>query len=429
MAVFVARDAIYPPLGELVNFIAVQGGLVNTDGSDPAYNRLKLFVREQKGLDLDHLDEILDELERRFVDHVAPPSIGEIIFTAFRRFLDRYRSLILSARSIAWTRDEFVNQELIPKFIAPHAAWLLRHLNSEPLDFIDLEKLVRASAPLKVAFDVCSSISKCPDATLADLYQGMAQSYAQQVPEHDVEDRRKVVRRWMTGEATPSMETCLQILEGMGLAHYSGILLWIWIARLLQKIEQRHRMQIAEALESPGPLPDMVALGADLNSRNDALARMGIGGQAVKALRILTTLLFYNTHRHQGDKARVEEWLVVVKELTKDCRPAGYYVTWLEARYHLFCRDMKKALLSYEKAFHEGMYSDFQAERDILLEWVTVAQKAGEKPMLKRIDGRLKFLRMYPSDQTPQEIADMRLKFFHEKLGAGLCFLESFSDG
>lgn len=427
MAVFVARDAIYPPLGELVNFIAVQGGLVDTDGSDPAYNKLKLFVREQKGLDLGCLDEILDELERRFVDHVAPPGFGEIIFTAFRRFLDRYRSLMLSARAIAWTRDEFVNRELVPKFIAPHAAWLLRHLNSEPLNFLDLEKLVRADAPLKVAFDVCSSISERPEATLADLYQGMAQSYGQRVPDHDVEDRRKVVRRWMTGEATPSMDTCLQLLDGMGLAHYSGILLWIWIARLLQKIEQRHRILIAEALESPDALPDMAALGTDLNNRNDALARMGVGSEAVKASRILTTLLFYNTHRHQGDKARVEEWLAVVKELTGDWRPANYYVTWLEARYHLFCRDMKKALLSYETAFHEGMYSDFQAERDILPEWAAVAQKADDKPMLKRIDGRLKFLRMYPSNLTPQEIAALRLKFFHEKLGARLCFLESFA--
>lgn len=48
---------------------------------------------------------------------------------------------------------------------------------------------------------------------------------------------------------------------------------------------------------------------------------------------------------------------------------------------------------------------------------------------LGRIDGRLKFLCMYLSNQTPQEIAALRLKFFHEKLGAGLCFLESFSDG
>jgi hypothetical protein len=34
---------------------------------------------------------------------------------------------------------------------------------------------------------------------------------------------------------------------------------------------------------------------------------------------------------------------------------------------------------------------------------------------------------MYPQDQTHQEIAALRLQLFHEKLGAGLCFLESFT--
>lgn len=428
MAEFVARDAIYPTVGELVNFIAVRGQLVDTGGSDPAYNRLKLHVWEQKGLDLQQLSLILDQLEIRFVENIAPPAVGEIVFLAFRRFLDRYQSLVLTGRVIAWSRDEFVEKELVPRFIVPHVAWLLGCLNKEPLDFLDLDALVRADSPLKVAFDFCASISKGPESTLAELYQGTAQTYAGKVPDQDVEDRRKVVRRWMTGESTPSMETCMQLLAGMGLAEFSGIVLWVWLARLLQKVDRRHRLLIAEALQQPTELPDPAALGAYLNDRNDALARQGMRSEAVKASRILTTLLFYNTHRHQGDKARTEEWLAVVKELTGDWRPAKYYVIWLEARYHLFCRDMKTALLLYERAVHEGMYADFQAERDILPEWAAVAQKAGDRSALKRIDSRLKFLRMYPKDKTPQEIAALRLKFFHERLGAGLCFLESFAD-
>ena len=370
---------------------------------------------------------ILDQLEVRFVENIAPPGVGEAVFLAFRRFLDRYKSLVLTGRVIAWSRDEFLEQELVPKFIVPHAAWLLGCLNKEPFDFLDLDALVRADAPLKVVFDFCASISKVPESNLAELYQGMAQTYAGKVPDQDVEDRRKVVRRWMTGESTPSMDTCMKLLAGMGLTEFSGIVLWVWLARLLQKVARRHRLLIAEALQWPAELPDLAALSAYLNDRNDALARQGMGSEALKASRILTTLLFYNTHRHQGDKARTEEWLAVVKELTGDWRPANYYVTWLEARYHLFCRDMKAALLCYERAFHEGMYADFQAERDILPEWAAVAQKAGDKSALKRIDGRLKFLRMYPKDQTAQEIAALRIKLFHEKLGAGLCFLESFT--
>lgn len=221
----------------------------------------------------------------------------------------------------------------------------------------------------------------------------------------------------------------MQLVAGMALAEFSGIVLWVWLARLLQKVDRRHRLLIAEALQRPAELPDPVALGEYFNDHNDVLARQGMKSEAVKSLRILTTLLVYNTHRHKGDKARTEEWLAVAKELTGEWRPSKYYVTWLEARYHLFCRDMKLALSFYERAIHEGMYADFQAERDILPEWAAVAQKAGDRSALKRIDSRLRFLRLYPRDKTPQEIEALRLKHFNERLGAGLCFLESFTGG
>lgn len=427
MAEFVARNSIYPTVGELVKFIAVAGELVSTDGSDPVYNRLKPFVREQKGIDFGQLDGILDSLQERFVEHIAPPGVGEIVFMAFRRFLDRYKYLVLSGRAIAWNRDDFLRQELVPKFIAPYAAWLLSSLNREPFDFLDVRELARAKSPLKVALDHFASISKEPEATLHELYDGMARTYAGGPPENDIDDRRKVVHKWIAGKSTPSMGTCLQLLDRMGLAEYSGIVLWLWIARLLQKIDQCDRIAIAEAMISAEALPDPRALGDELSDRNDELARMGLGSDAVKACRILTTLLFYNTHRHQGDKARAEEWLSIVKQLVGGYRPAKYYVTWLEARYYLFCRDIKNALSHYETAFHEGMYADFQAEREILREWAAVAQKSGDKAALKRIDSRLKFLRMYPGNLTMEEIAAQRLRLFHEKLGAGLCFLESFA--
>ena len=65
MATYVANDPVYPTVGEIVTFVAVRSSLVSTDGSDPFYDRLKLFVREQKGKDFAQLEQILDELQRR----------------------------------------------------------------------------------------------------------------------------------------------------------------------------------------------------------------------------------------------------------------------------------------------------------------------------------------------------------------------------
>ena len=140
---------------------------------------------------------------------------------------------------------------------------------------------------------------------------------------------------------------------------------------------------------------------------------------------MLTTLLFYNRHRHQGDKARVETLLAKVKESVDESTLTKFYVTWLEARYHLYCRNMEKALEGYEQAFNEGMYRDCQAETCILPEWAAIAQKADNTPALKRIDSRMKMLGLYP-EASADEVAAMRLTAFHNNFGASLCFHESF---
>lgn len=76
------------------------------------------------------------------------------------------------------------------------------------------------------------------------------------------------------------------------------------------------------------------------------------------------------------------------------------------------------------------MYGDFQVETVLLPEWAAVAQKMGAKPALKRINSRLMFLRLLSVDADMHALADARMKFFHENLGAGRCFIESFvADG
>ncbi len=427
MATYVANDTVYPTVGEIVTFLAVRSGLVRTHGCDPVYDHLKLFVREQKGKDFSQLEKILDELQRRLEEHLAPPGVGVITFEAFRRFLDRYKSLILKGRANACGREQFIEEKLVPEFIVPYAAWLLKALNQEPFDFLNLDELLRSEAPLKVAFVYSLSFTGKSWLDLAEIYPGKAQSSGGKEPVHDIEDNKKLLRKWGAGKATPSMETCLELLDGLDQAQYSGIVFWIWIARFLQKIDMRYRILIANAIQQKTKVLTPADFANMLTEENEALARSGANHDAIYCFRQLTDLLFYRRHRARGDKVRAEQLLAAVKELVGDAPITKYYITWLEARYHLYCRDMLKALASYEKAFYEGMYGDFQAETMILPEWAAIAQKAGNKDALKRIDSRMKLLRMYPTEMSTEKVAELRIKAFHDNLGAGLCFIESFA--
>jgi len=346
----------------------------------------------------------------------------------FRRFLDRYKVLILLGRVNAWSREQFVEEILIPEFVVPHVAWLLKRLNQKPFDFLSIDELLRSPAPLKVAFTHFLSLSGKSWLDLADLYQGKAMSYGGRTTEHDVEDNKKLIRRWGAGTATPSFETCWNLLEALGQDEYSGIVFWTWISRFLQKVDLRYRLLIADAIQRDAELPMPKDFAERLTGDSDARARPQITQDTVFYLRMLTTLLFYNKHRHQGDKVRVELLLAKVKELVGESSLTKFYVTWLEARYYLYCRDIQKALAGYEQAFYEGMYRDCQAENAILPQWAAIAQKAGDKAALKRIDSRMRMLGMYPSGMSADEVAAMRLRAFHDNLGAGLCFHESFAE-
>lgn len=427
MATYVANDTIYPTVGEIVTFLAVRSGLVHTDASDPIYAHLKLFVREQKGKDFAQMEKILDELQHRLEVHFAPLDVGDLTFDVFRRFLDRYKLLILHGRANAWGRERFIEEKLVPEFIVPHAAWLLKQLNESPFDFLSIDELLRSDAPLKVAFNHSLALAGKSWLHLAEIYLGKIEVYGGKRTEHDIEDKKKLIQKWGAGKATPSMETCLDLLEGLDQSQYSGIVFWIWIARFLQKIDRRYRILIAEAIQSKAEMLGPADFGKVLSEESDALARGTLNNDAAYCLRQLTNLLFYSKHRHRGDKTRAEQLLVALRALVAEAPLTKYYVTWLEARYYLYCRDMPKALAGYEQAFYEGMYGDFQAETMVLPEWAAIAQKAGDKAALKRIDSRMRLLRMYPSEMSAEEVAELRMKAFHDNFGAGMCFIEAFA--
>lgn len=148
MARFVAKDTIYPTIGEVIDFVAVRSGLVSTGGDDEVYEVLKLFRHEQKGKDFLELSKVLDDLQFRFQETYALFGEDDLTFEAFRRFLDRYKSLVLVGRANGWSRKQFIEEELIPKFVVPYVAWWLKELNRSPFDFLDLDKLLRSKALL-----------------------------------------------------------------------------------------------------------------------------------------------------------------------------------------------------------------------------------------------------------------------------------------
>ena len=298
--------------------------------------------------------------------------------------------------------------------------------NREPFDVIDVVELLRSESPLKVAFQYPLLLAGKSWLELAEIYSGKSESYGDKPTEHDIDDNKKLVRRWGTGQATPSLETCFDLLESLGQPQYSGMVFWVWIGRFLQKIDKHYRLLIADAVERDAPMLTPADFAMTLTEESDMLARKELSEDSARYLQYLTNLLFYSKHRFMGDKARAEQLLAIVKERTGGVTIVKYYTTWLEARFHLYCRDIPKALAGYEQAFYEGMYGDSQAETMILPEWAAIAQKAGDKAALKRIDSRMKLLGIYPSGMSADEVAEMRVRAFHDNFGAGVCFIESF---
>lgn len=426
MAKYVAENSVYPTVGAILAFVAVRSGLVSATEDDPLYDRLKPFVREQKGKDFVELELVLDVLQDRLEGWLAPPEIGNLTFVFFRRFLERYKFLIQAGRASVFGHDHFMNETLIPKFFVPYAAFILKALSRTPLDFFDLDQLLRSDAPLKVMLEIPLRAKNKEWSHLAELYEGKHLVRGRGEPEHDIDDKRKLIRRWGSGDATPDLSVCLALLDGLDWSKYSGFVFWVWIARFLQKIDKNHRVLVADAVRLDKPLPDIREFSKEITNENDAIGRMSVSQDAVVVLRNLSALLFYDTYRNFGDKARVERLLADVRLLVEGKEHIRYYVTWLEAKYWLYCRDYNRALEKYEQAFYEGMYGDWQAETMILPEWAAVAQKQNAKPALKRIDSRMKFLHIYPNRLDAEGVAAMRLEAFRTNFGAGRHFIECF---
>jgi hypothetical protein len=426
MASYVAVKTVYPTLGEVVAFVAVRSGLVSAIDDDPLYERLKPFVREQKGKDFAGLERVLDVLQDRLEGWLAPPEIGNLTFTFFRRFLRNYKALIRAGRVSVIGRERFMRDTLIPQFFVPYAAFLLRALSREPFDFFDLDQLLRCDAPLRVMLAIPLKAKNKDWNHLAELYEGKHQVRGEGEPGHDIDDKRKLIRQWGSGKATPDITVCMALLDGLDWSKYSGFVFWVWIARFLQKVDKSHRVLIADAVRSEVRLPDLRQFSEEITAENDAIGRMSIRQDAVVILRNLSALLFYDTYRNFGDKARVEGLLADVRVLVEGKEHVKYYVTWLEAKYWLYCRDYNRALEKYEQAFYEGMYGESQAETMILPEWAAVAQKQNATAALKRIDSRMRFLSIYPTELDAAGVAAMRLETFRKNFGAGRHFIECF---
>lgn len=428
MAEYVAKERGIPTVGEVISFVAVRGGLVRTDENpkDPVYENLKHFVREQKGRDFAQLEEVLEAMERRFEEYFAPVGLGEIIFNAFRSFILRYIQFLYHGRSNFLGRERATEENLIPKFFIPSAAFLLKSLNDGPFSFIELDEMLRSDSPLKVAFRYSLNHAGKDWMDLASIYLGKNETYHSREADHDIEDNKKLIRKWGLGQATPDMYTCLTLLEGLGCSQYSGVVFWVWVGRFLQKIDKRYRVLIAEAVEDKAPIPTVQELALELTHQNDRLGRQSLSHKEQLIYHRLDALLYQNNPRNLGDKRRVEDVLKLADEIISAGNPIRFHVIWSKARYYLYSRDFDNALASYEQAFYEGMYGESIAENLIIREWAAVAQKVGNKSVLKRINSRMKFFRFYPVAYTEDDIVRIRLGDYNHNFGSERFFIEAF---
>lgn len=431
MAEFVAKNTAFPTVGEVIAFVAVKGGLVRTTedhSKDPVYENLKQFIREQKGRDFSQLEEVLDAMESRLEELFTPEGFGKIIFDFFRRILLRYIHVLYHGNSNFVGRTRVTEEFLIPQFFIPAAAFILKRLNTGPFSFVELDEMLRSESPLKVAFRYPLDYANKEWSDLAAMYEGKNETYGSREADHDIEDNKKLIRKWGIGDATPDMLTCLLLLDELDASKYSGIVMWVWIGRFLQKVDRRYRIQIADAIDVDAKIPEVKEFAAELSIQNEKAARRVLGHKEHWLHYRLDALLFQNNARHLGDRNRVADLLKLADELHSSNNATRFHATWARARYNLFDRDFENALISYEQAFYEAMYGDSIAENLIIREWAAVAQQVGKKAVLNRINSRMKFFRFYPASLTEEEIVQIRLGDYRYNFGSGRFFVEAFQD-
>lgn len=233
----------FPLLGEIVHECAVRSGLVssNSDEDSKLYADLKALKDDRKRPALRPASlplEILVELEKRLAKYTSSEMYACLTFVQIRRALEHYALTIGNADVTLLTREEVVEQILWPTLLSAAAASCL-----QPLDIIfhvtDLKSLLQDKSPFaRFLRGLC--VRGADDHRL--IWELRAERH-----NIDPENCEQTLREWLNGSNVPTLESCNDILDALGMSHDAGTRQWVLVARLLVKTSLVPAAQVKSA--------------------------------------------------------------------------------------------------------------------------------------------------------------------------------------
>jgi hypothetical protein len=361
----------FPLLGEIVHECAVRSGLVssNAEQDSKLYADLKALKDDRKRpalrpamLPLD----ILVELENRLAKYTGSEMYACVTFVQIRRALEQYALTIGNADVTLLTREQVVEQILWPTLFSAAAAACL-----EPLDIIfhvtDLKSLLEDEAPFaRFLRGLC--VRGADDNRL--IWEFRAERHG-----IDPENCEQTVREWLNGSNVPTLDSCSDILEALGMSHDAGTRQWVLVARLLAKTSLEHRAHILNRVlyESKAPVTEQfheirtvvgwragekLNIGRDrpFSKIKDALYRLDVPRDPLLIEEML-------------ERQRVT-WLPIANQ-------TRHTLEWLWGRFLVLNARYVEAFERYQSAYEWGFGRDRDVVTYVLNEMAALAGKLG----------------------------------------------------
>lgn len=362
----------FPLLGEIVHECAVRSGLVSSNVLEDSklYADLKALKDDRRRPALRPAIlplEILTQLEHRLAKYSGSEMFAFTTFLQIRRALEHYARTIGSADVTLLTRKEVVENLLWPTLFSACAAVCL-----EPLDSFfhvtDLRSLLEHERPFARFFQ-----GLCVKGT--DDYRLIWEFRANR--RHiDLENSERTVREWLNGSNVPTLDSCDDILEALGMGGDPGTRQWVLVARLLAKTSYEHRSQILHRVNDKCHEPLMAHFQRLRRELTWSVSRkLNIGpdrpfGKIREAL--------YNA---DGPRAPLEiEDMLERQRVTWEpiSDQTRHILEWLWGRYFVLNGRFAEAFEKYLAAYEWGFGRDSDVLAYVVNEMTALAAKLGE---------------------------------------------------
>jgi hypothetical protein len=361
----------FPLLGEIVHECAIRSGLVSSNALEDSklYTDLKALKddRRRPALRPALLPlEILVELEKRLAKYTSNEMYACVTFAQIRRALEQYALTIGDADVTLLTRGDVVEKILWPTLFSAAAAACLK-----PLDIIfhvtDLRSLLEDKAPFaRFLRGLC--VRGADDHRL--IWEFRAQRH-----NIDPENCEQTLREWLNGSNVPSVESCNDVLEALGMFNDTGTRQWVLVVRLLAKTSLEHRAHILNRVvyESKAPVTEQFHE-----------IRKAVGWHAGKKLNIRPDRPFWKIKEAlyrldvPRDPFQIEDMLerqrVTWEPITDQTR---HTLEWLWGRYLVLNARHVEAFERYQSAYEGGFGRDRDIVKYVVNEMAALAGKLG----------------------------------------------------